>query len=72
MIADASFAEKCRWRVAYKTSVEYRTANPRVEKIWMKNRAAVVVLVGPAVEYRRADRTKDYTLVVSKVTKLWP
>ena len=47
-------------------------AKSGVEKIWMKNRAAEVVLVGPVVEYRRADRTKDYTLVVSKVTKLWP
>ena len=36
MIVVASFAAKCRCCVAYRTSVEYSTANPRVAKIWMK------------------------------------
>lgn len=41
MIAVASFTAKCRCRVAYRTSVEYSTAKPRVEKSWMKKRAPV-------------------------------
>src|SRR5258708_2212350 len=41
MIADAALAGKPRCRVAYRTRVEYSTANPSVAKIWTKNSAAV-------------------------------
>ena len=39
--SDACLAVKCRCLVAYRTSVEYSTANPSVAKTWMKNRATV-------------------------------
>src|ERR1019366_2933843 len=41
MIAVASRVEKCRCCVAYRTSVEYRTAKPSVAKIWMKKSTPV-------------------------------